>query len=561
METKSLSENATQQGKELPIPADFPVAWESDEDRSLLWRWDNIHSPLPSSPMTDSLWDAGVLAGAAEASKELGRSGRNLRRRINGFSYGATLPEPEDPAQKATAQAAMDRAVARTRRRWDQEFLPAIERDLAQMRGADLDSETDSDLLEHLDEFLKLHTKHWYYHFLVVSPLSVAVERMASLYREAMGSVPDEEPYLLLQGIDNKSLETDREIHRLAAVAHASPTVTRLFSEWPSDDSLLDSLAREPECSDFLLELHSFLAIYGFRPTGFDHVYPAWIEDPSFVLLMIKSYLASPPTSLGDKRTAGVAEAAKLLDRALAKLAGDDKKRREFLTAYELARDVWPLKEDHSFYIDQGSTAALRIVIAEMGRRLVRLGVVEDAERVFFMTLDEVKAALAGRPAGDLAGLAQRRFDQRERFMSVVPPQFIGTMPSDPSSGTAAEFQRMVGPMPDGRSEERSTVLRGVPGSKGQATGPAKIVRGPDDFHTVRPGDVLVCTSTNPTWTAFFGSVAGLVSDSGGVLSHTAIVAREYGLPAVVGVGHGTSAIENGQVVTVDGSSGVVLLR
>jgi pyruvate,water dikinase len=455
----------------------------------------------------------------------------------------------------------MDRAVARTRRRWDQEFLPSIERDLARMRGADLDSVTDSDLIDHLDQSLRLHTTHWYYHFLVVSPLSVAVERMASLYREAMGSVPDEEPYLLLQGIDNKSLETDREIGRLATVARENPTVTRLFSEWPSDDTLMDSLSDEPECSGFLRELDSFLTVYGYRPTGFDFVYPSWIEDPSFVLLMIKSYLSSPPTNLDGERAAGATEAAKLLDKALAKLESDDAKRRELLAAFELARDLWPLKEDHSFYIDQGSTASLRIIIAEMGRRLGRLGLLEDAERVFFLTLDEVKTALAGSPAEDLAGLARRRFDQRQRFMSVAPPQFIGTMPSDGSSAAAPEFRRMFGPMPVDRSDERSTVLRGVPGSKGQATGPAKLVRGPDEFHTVRPGDILVCTSTNPTWTALFGSVAGLVSDSGGVLSHTAIVAREYGLPAVVGVGHGTSAIDNGQVVTVDGNSGVVLLR
>jgi pyruvate,water dikinase len=511
--------------------------------------------------MTDSVWDADVWAGAAKAAKELGRSGRNLRRRINGFSYSATLPDSQGDTQRAAEPAAMDRAIEGTRERWDREFLPAIERDLDWIRGIDLDSTDDAGLMRHLEEFVKLHTTHWYYHFLVVSPLSVAVERMAGLYREAMGSVPDEEPYLLLQGIDNKSLETDRQIQRLAGVARDNPSVRRLFSEWPADDSVMDSLSSEPECSGFLRELESFLAVYGYRPTGFDCVYPSWIEDPSFVLLMIKSYLDSSPTDLEGKRATGATEAAKLLDKARAKLKGDDEKRRELLAAYELARDLWPLKEDHAFYIDQGSTASLRIIIAEMGRRLARLGLLEDAERVFFLTLDEVKTALAGSPAEDLAGLARRRSDQRQRFMSVAPPQFIGTMPSDGSSAAAPEFRRMFGPMPDDRSDERSTVLRGVPGSKGQATGPAKIVRGPDEFHTVRPGDILVCTSTNPTWTALFGSVAGLVSDSGGVLSHTAIVAREYGLPAVVGVGHGTSAIDNGHVVTVDGNSGVVLLR
>ncbi|MGH2541520.1 MAG: PEP-utilizing enzyme, partial [Ardenticatenaceae bacterium] len=86
-------------------------------------------------------------------------------------------------------------------------------------------------------------------------------------------------------------------------------------------------------------------------------------------------------------------------------------------------------------------------------------------------------------------------------------------------------------------------------------------VRSPDEFSKVKPGDILVCTSTSPTWTPLFGSVRALVSDSGGVLSHTAIVAREYKLPAVVGTKYATSLIKDGQVITVDGTLGVVMLR
>lgn len=554
-----MSEDIIQQGKEIPIPADFPVVWERDEDRFMLWRWDNIHSPLPSSPMTDSLWDAAVWPGVEQASKDLERSSISLRRRVNGFSYSSTLPESLDGGQKVARQTVMERAVARTRERWDQEFLPSIKMDLAQMRRVDFDSVTDSELIDHMDQSLEFHKTHWYYHFLVVIPLSVAVETMADLYREAIEGAPDEEPYLLLQGIDNKSLETDREIQRLASIARETPAVIRVFAEEAAPDNSLDLLKTDPACAVFLGELDAFLDIYGYRPTGFDYIYPAWIEDPSFVLLMVKSYLASAPTNLDNERVAGATEASKLLDGMLSVLDGDDNRCREFLAAYQLARDLWPLKEDHSFYIDQGSTASLRIIIAEMGRRLVRIGALEDVEHVFFLTLDEVRAALAGGTVGSMVELAQTRCDRREKFMSVVPPQFIGEMPLDRSSATAPEFQRMVGP--DNRLEEHSTVLRGVPASKGQVTGIARIVRRPDQFHTVHPGDVLVCTSTNPAWTALFGSVAGLVSDSGGVLSHTAIVAREYGLPAVVGVGRATTLIGDGQVVTVDGNSGVVLLR
>ena len=119
----------------------------------------------------------------------------------------------------------------------------------------------------------------------------------------------------------------------------------------------------------------------------------------------------------------------------------------------------------------------------------------------------------------------------------------------------------MMGPLQIDGLEAGASVLRGVAGSKGTATGPAVVVRSPDEVGKVKAGDVLVCTSTSPTWTPLFGTVAALVSDSGGALSHTAIVAREYGLPAVVGVRYATSTISDGQVVTVDGTSGAVVLR
>ena len=118
-----------------------------------------------------------------------------------------------------------------------------------------------------------------------------------------------------------------------------------------------------------------------------------------------------------------------------------------------------------------------------------------------------------------------------------------------------------MAPVTAGQLEEGATVLRGVAGSRGTATGFARVVRSPQELDKVQPGDILVCTSTSPTWTPLFGSISGLVSDSGGVLSHTAIVAREYGLPAVVGVSYGTSLISDGQIITVDGDAGVVLLR
>ncbi len=555
-------EKPTQQaGIELPVPPDFPVTWDSPEEQALLWRWDNIHSPLPASPMQVSVWEASISEGSRRAAETLRRTGRTLRRRIHGYSYSASVPTTPSPEHRAEEAAAMEEAIRNTRRRWDAEFLPALERDLAYMRSLDLERSPDARLLEYLEEALKLLKEHWYIHTLVVLPLSAAVERLDSLFRHAMGDDAGQGAHQLLQGLDNKSLETDRALQALADEARRRPRVAGVLARGRPCLKTREELAAFAEGREFLGLLDSFLSVYGYRPTGFDLMYPTWVEDPSFVLLNVKGYLASPPRDLEGEAAALAAESSRLLARVLERLEGDRPRREQFLEAYQHARALWPLKEDHSFYIDQGSVAAVRVLIAEMGRRLVRKGVLSVPDDVFFLTLDELIASMAGEAGLDLRGRVKARREERDRSMKVTPPQFLGTLPLEGAAGAPPGPPGMFGPMVLSRPMDGVRALRGVAGSRGVATSVARVVRSPEEFHRVRPGDVLVCVSTSPTWTPLFGSLSALVSDSGGVLSHTAIVAREYGLPAVVGVGYGTSVIADGQLVTVDGDSGVVMLH
>ena len=553
-----MSEGERQEGSELPIPLNFPVNWESEDEKALLWRWDDIHSPLPSSPMSVSVGESQRPARAGESP---GQPERRLRRRINGYSYSATVQDPQTPEQEEAQRIATEEIVSNTRYLWDSEFLPLLKRNLEYMRSLDLASATGGELVGYLDEFLGINVKHWEIHGQVVSPLTRAVERMASLYREIMGPVPDEEPYMLLQGIDNKSLETDRALQALAEEARARPDVAQVLTEEPASEAIVGKLADVNQGPEFLRKLEEFLHVYGLRPTGFDYVFPSWKEDPTFVVLILKSYLRSTPLDL-EKEAADIAnESARMLRRVTEKLDADEHSKETFLQAYHRARELWPLKEDHSFYIDQATAAMVRILIAEMGRRLAGDAVLEASGSVFYLTLEELKAATMGTPPADLALRVGARREERQRFMGVIPPPFLGRMPPEGTDASPSGFQRMTGPVSSARPDDADTVLRGVPGSRGEATGLARVVRSPDDFGKVGPGDVLVCTSTSPTWTPLFGSVCALVSDSGGVLSHTAIVAREYRLPAVVGVKHGTYMISDGQTVTVDGDSGIVHLR
>ena len=546
-------------GTEIPAPPDFPIEWENEEDRAKLWQWSGDHAPLPSSTMSNSLSDASVSEGMERVAEEFGqkRSGGRNRIEVNGYSYYAVEPPAEskdeakeDNGAEEARDEAMEERMAAVRRRWDDEWLPLLKRDLRHMAETDLQSPSEHDLLQVLDDFLVMSNEHWYIHFLVVYPVHAAANRLIAAYRELMGG-DEGEAMRLLQGLDNMSMVVGRALRELAGTASAEPRVAEAFEAGRSAAHILKTLESLPEARGFLDALDAFLREHGYRPASFDSINPSWIEDPSFVILTVKGYMAGPPRDLDAEREELAREAEKCLERVLEKMGNDEDRREEFLRWYEEARGSWILKEDHSYYIDQASSACLRFVVAEMGQRLHCRGHLDDPVDVFYMTLPEAREALVSSAPAPLQDLVAPRKQEREHFMRVLPPRYIGTMPSG-----GLEDEHDAGP-----ASEDAEGLRGAAGSPGSYTGPARIVRGAHQFDTVRPGDVLVCTSTSPTWTPLFGAVGALVSETGGALSHTAIVAREYGIPAAVMVQRATERIQDGQLVTVIGDSGAVLLH
>ena len=209
----------------------------------------------------------------------------------------------------------------------------------------------------------------------------------------------------------------------LQAAASAEPRVVEAFEAGRSAAHILETLEALPEARGFLDALDAFLREHGYRPASFDSINPSWIEDPSFVILTVKGYMAGPPRNLDAEREELAREAEECLERVLEKMGTDEDRRAEFLRWYAEARGSWILKEDHSYYIDQASSACLRFVVAEMGRRLHSRGHLDDPVDVFYMTLPEAREALVSSAPAPLQDLVAPRKQERERFMRVVPPQ------------------------------------------------------------------------------------------------------------------------------------------
>jgi phosphohistidine swiveling domain-containing protein len=325
-----------------------------------------------------------------------------------------------------------------------------------------------------------------------------------------------------------RTTDANRSLEALAARARKDPRLLDAVNEL--DPQALGAFR------EFNQEFNAYLAEYGHRETVTPVLVtpPTQGEAPETVLALIKVLAAEPQRPPEDPERA----MSELLKHPL--LRGP-RQRARMERWVQAARAGITFREDSHFYFLM-PLPILRKSLLEMGRRLRDVGVLDVPEAVFHLRLNELEAV------NDPANLTESEKDQLRagvRTRSARREELSGVRLIDP----AAVFPRR---------EVGDALITGTPASSGLATGPVKVIREPAEFSRLAAGDVLVCPYTNPAWTTLFQRAAAVVADSGGPASHAAIVAREYGIPAVMGTGTGTSTLTNGQLVTVDGSSGRV---
>jgi pyruvate,water dikinase len=220
-----------------------------------------------------------------------------------------------------------------------------------------------------------------------------------------------------------------------------------------------------------------------------------------------------------------------------------------------------PLTPDHHFYIDQGANAHLRLVLLEVGRHLVGDGRLDQPDDLLFLRYNELRALIGSAKAIDARGIVATRQAEREAAAQLHPRDWVGTV-----TPTQLAFPYLVNwGYPDRFHQTQSDdqrLITGLGASAGVIEGIARVVRTVDEFDDVRDGDILVCQMTNPAWVVLFTKIAGLVTDTGGTTSHPAVLAREFGIPAVIGTSVATQRIVTGDRIKVDGSAGrVEILR
>ena len=491
--------------------------------------------------------------GSEAANRAFGRGSRPMRRKfINGYPY--SVVEPGRGADGDEIKQKLADVISSTERRWVEEFLPELQADLVEMKAVVLDSLTDDEVLDHIDFVLQKASRHWEIHFLVVFPVHAAMDRLKETYEKLVGEGAGEEAHALVDSTDTMTMEVNRALTQLGESARSSEAVSAAIMGSEDAGQTIAQLQDSPEGRRWLVEFDSFMDVYGYRPPGYDMRFKTWREDPSFVFVNLRGHLAGDrkqdASSADSAAHLRVEELVRIEERVHAALVEQEELRAEFEERLALAREIWHLKEDHGFYIDHASSSLARMAIAELGRRLERKGVIENGEDVFFLEFDEARNAMAS--SSPMQDVVSRRAAQIEAWSALSPVRYLGTIPAkNPPEEAIAQVKATA-------AADEPGALKGQAASAGRASGPARVVITPAEFGKVKRGDVLVCRSTAPTWTPLFSIVVALVSEAGGVLSHPAIIAREHGLPAVVGISGATDLIVDGQHVEVDGGSGMV---
>lgn len=567
-------------GQLIPTGPDFPIVWADPREAKITWELMGASVPVPL--LTFSFVKAFML-GSLPGFERAGLPLNLCMTRVNTYQYFAIVPKdaPPDAVMKGMgllsraapgvfklmmgqmaggmskkSEAALNPIVERFEAYWRDEVLPEIKQHLAYFESCDLRGLSLEQLRAHLAETVKRVGVMGALHAIIL-PSAYALSQFEELYCELFEGATTLEALQLTQGFDNKILEGDRALWRISRLALATPEVFAILSGHAPGE-VIPALENSEAGRPFLADLRAWLAQYGQRlNSAFALSEPSWIEDPTPAIEYLQADLAQREPRPGMDLAAMSAAREQAVAAARAKLAGYPQPVvARFEKLLQAAQAAVVVLEDHNFWIDQRLFYHVRRVILEFGQRLAQAGALAAAGDVFHLTPEELQAG-GDRP---LQRLVAERQAEVARFGRVTPPAKVGTMPAfEMTAGGAVMRAMSKGELgTPNKSPREANRVKGISGSAGVVRGPARLIHSLAEAGKLQPGEVLVARSTLPPWTPLFATAAAVVTDTGGVLCHSAVVAREYHIPAVVGTDYATSTFHDGQLLEVDGNAGTV---
>lgn len=534
-----------------PGTDEFRFEWRDPGDAAMTWERDDMHTPFALSPLAGDYFEL-IGQGFSYRYEKLALPARVLARVWNGYAYVAFdwgVPEGEQPAMKARNVEGRKAAVPLAAAYWREKAMPELREIVRFVTSIRVDGEALPELAEAWDEAWRRCERAWKIHFYAITGPYQALDDLADVYESVVQGGTAGEALRLIHGRMEELQAVERGMDELARLAALRSEVAAYLRD--AHPPTKEGLASVPAARDFVIAVDAFLTEHGHMGQGFDDLSQAsWSDEPERILVEVAKRLEFSSADADARRASVATDGDALAASVRERLADRPEDLERFDRALAHAQEIGPLTEGHNYWIDRRIQAILRRLSMEVGRRLVDADVIADPADVLFLHRAEIPELLR-RPSDRRDVIAGRRAEHA-RQLTITPPGILGMPPADEPAG---RFDGERGESTDGES------LKGTGASAGKVRGPARVTLSPDDFGRVQPGDVIVCPSSNPSWVPLFAIAAGLVTDTGGVLSHAAVVAREFGLPAVVGTGDATSRIRDGQILELDGTTGDVRLR
>ncbi|MFO7531317.1 MAG: PEP-utilizing enzyme [Candidatus Limnocylindrales bacterium] len=560
----------------------FPIEWTSETEKRLFWVYDDLHCPKPLSPMYEDI--GGWWLSCDHMFRRFGTPFATdwIYKNINGYLYTTAIPaeagisvdtqeynyrtnpivpEAGNADYAGTIGAYLGVVLPVYGHNfvtwWRDRFVPEMQRNFDYIEGMleQKDELSLADVAVLLEDAIDMHDRHWKIHWMLNFAQLSATLNLRAVMEKTHGKVDDVLLGRLQNSGNDRNWDKIRSLWEMKEEIKGDSELQQIFAAKTAAE-IVPALKASERGRRFIDErVVPYQLEFGWHAVwSHEFIFPSFREDMNPVVQLVRDQYASDydyPTKIAELRADIAAAAEEILEG----LEGEA--LEEMRAANEINLKMAPLTPDHHFYIDQGANAHVRLVLIAIGEKLVAQGVLDRPDDVIMFRYNQLRAFIGDAGSMDGRAIVAEARQKWAAAEKVQPRDWVGTATE---SQLAFPYLNLWGfPEKFHRSKEKvQGQVKGIAGSPGVVEGIARVVSSEAEFDNLQQGEILVCQMTNPAWQVLYGKIIAVVTDAGGTVSHPAVLAREYGIPAVVGTSTGTFDIKSGDRLRVDGTAGVV---
>lgn len=534
------------------------LKWEPPSPGATLLRRQIVENmPEPLSPLFDELYLE--IALQEGMNRSLARSGSpykiedmtngNVHVTVNGYAYQRRDFKPVEGVDPKVLRnydiKGQTEWWTKLSGFWQNEWLPEYKSAIQEYEKIDLALATDEELFNGIRDLANEDGYYWEESSKVFATAKVTDEQLQAFLKSA---APNHNftSGMFLSGFHSRTMQAQMDIWEIAKLIQGDDALMEIVSLTPAP-RLLETLRHHPMATSVIEAINKYNDTYGHQIYSLDFAEPTAAEDTLPIMVALKSQVQDKnydplvqQTEVNRKRKAAMREIREVLS---------EQQLWQFRWHLWKARYFYPFREEVVFWLG-GAWPVLRGMANELGKRMVKIGTFNSPDDIYFLRSKSIDKAIEARAVGnsvpELARVAAEARELREARKRIHPP---GAIPIDQHDNAAAT-QKLNSPT--------SNQMIGFAVSPGRIEGEVSVIMSPSDFDNMKPNTILVCPMTTPAWTQLFSHAVALVTDIGSILAHGSIVAREFGIPAVLGLGNVTQRLKSGQRILVDGDAGTI---